>query len=134
MGYGLGRTSQIVSEDWRLKKVAIGLRQEATPAEELVWGMLRAKRLNGLKFRRQHVLHGSIVDFYCHEKRLVIELDGAPHLEAGQKAKDPQRDSALSFKGFTVLRFMNEDVFHDPYKFKVAILNVPTPPPPVPPL
>jgi very-short-patch-repair endonuclease len=114
--------------------MAVGLRQEATPAEDFVWGLLRANRLKGLKFRRQHVLHGYIVDFYCHEKRLVIELDGAPHLETEKKAKDSQRDSTLEFKGYKVLRFMNEDVFHDPHAFKAAILKIPFHTPPSPPL
>ena len=134
MGYELGRTSQIVSEDWRLKKVAIALRQEATPAEEAVWAQLRGKRLQGLKFRRQHVLHGYIVDFYCHEKRLCIELDGAPHLEPEQMTKDAARDSRLEFKGYTVLRIMNELVLKDIARFRETILEAATKPHRVPPL
>ncbi|MEM6502215.1 MAG: endonuclease domain-containing protein [Cyanobacteria bacterium P01_C01_bin.89] len=56
------------------------LRQESTSAEEILWSCLRNRQLNGMKFRRQHNLGQFIVDFYCHEARLVIEVDGLVHL------------------------------------------------------
>jgi very-short-patch-repair endonuclease len=126
--------SQIRSESGYVKQIAAGLRRQATPAEELVWKQLRGKRLRGLRFRRQHVLHGYIVDFYCHEMRLCIELDGAPHLEPVQKTKDAERDFDLKFKGYRVLRMMNEDVIHNIPEFLREILRTATPESPSPPL
>jgi len=61
------------------KQFARQLRQDQTSAEEKVWELLRDKRLLGLKFRRQHVIEGFVVDFYCHEHRLAIEVDGGIH-------------------------------------------------------
>lgn len=65
--------------DPKLLAFAKSLRSNATDAEHLMWQILRAKRFMNLKFRRQHVLHSFIVDFYCHDIGLVIELDGSQH-------------------------------------------------------
>jgi very-short-patch-repair endonuclease len=63
------------------------LRQTETEAEKLLWQQLRSKKFNGLKFRRQHPIDKWIADFYCHEKKLIIELDGAVHNDVEQKKK-----------------------------------------------
>ena len=87
------------------------LRESSTKAEQLVWAMVRNRRLNGAKFRRQHTLGPYIVDFVCIESCLVIELDGGYHdyvVEA-----DLKRQEYLNQLGFTVLRFWNEDVLED---------------------
>lgn len=67
--------------------------------------------MKGLKFRRQHVLKGYIVDFVCLEKKLIIELDGSQH--ADQKAYDATRTQALESDGFKVMRFWNHDVLEN---------------------
>ena len=57
------------------------LRKEMTPAEKILWGQLRGRRLRGLHFRRQQVIEGFIVDFYCHAAGIVVEVDGPIHEE-----------------------------------------------------
>ena len=84
------------------------LRQNTTDAEKHLWYYLRAKRLNGHKFRRQHLVYPYVVDFICLEKKLVIELDGGQHLE--QKLYDEKRSEFLQTKKYTVMRFWNTDV------------------------
>lgn len=120
---GYERTSQIKSEPGILKQMAVALRREATPAERRVWEMLRGRRLLGLKFRRQHVLHGYIVDFYCHERGLCLELDGAPHLKEEQRLKDAARDANLVSRGYRVVRLMNEAMFRDPAHLQALLLQ-----------
>ena len=88
--------------------LAKDLRKRSTDAERLLWRHLRAKRLGGLKFRRQQCIGDYIVDFVCLEKRIVIELDGGQH--ADNREKDKVRDSWLEKHGFLVLRFWNNEV------------------------
>ena len=123
MNKDLQRTSKIGSESPALLGMARSLRREATPTEARVWELLRGKRLNGLKFRRQQVLEGYIVDFFCFEKRLCIELDGAPHEKDDKKAKDQERDGVLRMKGYRVLRMMNDEVNADIQGSRMAILG-----------
>src|SRR5436309_2799762 len=94
----------------RSTDLARSLRRAETPQERRLWAALRGARLNGLKFRRQCPLFGYIVDFYCSERGLVVELDGAPHLEAEQQAYDQFRDQLLREKGLAVLRFANHEI------------------------
>jgi len=93
------------------------LRQNTTDAEKHLWYFLRAKRLSGYKFRRQHLIYPFIVDFICVKKKLIIELDGGQHAE--QEQCDAKRSEFLKLKGYRVLRFWNEEVF----KQTEAILN-----------
>lgn len=79
-----------------------------TPAEKILWAKLRAKRFKGLKFRRQQIIAGFIVDFYCHSLRLVIEVDGEIHNQ--QKEYDAERDKILTAKDLDILRFSNQQV------------------------
>ena len=67
---------------------ARALRHNATPAERHAWTLLRNRGILGLKFRRQHVLHGFIVDFYCPSERIVIELEGGVHDNEAQRGYD----------------------------------------------
>ncbi|MDE3739795.1 endonuclease domain-containing protein [Pseudomonas resinovorans] len=83
------------------------LRTEQTDAEQLLWQHLRAKRLLGLKFRRQKPIGPFIVDFICQERMLVVEVDGGQHLES---ESDKSRDTWMARRGFTVLRFWNHEV------------------------
>ena len=81
-----------------------------TEAESIVWDLLKAKSINGYKFRRQHVINDYIVDFVCLNKKLVIEIDGQYHLEGQQIVKDRSRTEDLQNSGYTVIRFSNEEV------------------------
>jgi very-short-patch-repair endonuclease len=87
------------------------LRRDMTPAEKNLWEKLRHNRLNGLHFRRQQIINGYIVDFYCHSKALILEVDGEIH--DAQKDYDSERDNNLITRGFSVLRFTNEEVKDD---------------------
>jgi very-short-patch-repair endonuclease len=89
------------------------LRQEQTPAEEVVWERLRGRRFLGLKFRRQFPIEGFIADFYCHEARLIVEVDGPVHLEPQQAAHDANRDIVLQRLGIKLLRVTNSEVLQD---------------------
>ena len=84
------------------------LRRNMTSTEKNLWEKLRHNRLNGLQFRRQQIIDGFIVDFYCHSKALIVEVDGDIHYE--QKAYDSERDNSLIARGFGVLRFTNQEV------------------------
>ena len=74
----------------------------------MLWGQLRNRSLNGIKFRRQHVLHPYIVDFYCPAHRLVVEIDGEIHRY--QDANDQARTDHLEESGYKVIRFWNYEV------------------------
>jgi very-short-patch-repair endonuclease len=89
------------------------LRQETTQAEEILWERIRNKKLNGLKFRRQHPLLNYIVDFYCHEKKLVVEVDGTVHTKPESVEYDKGRTYELQELGLTVIRFWNDEVIND---------------------
>jgi very-short-patch-repair endonuclease len=93
--------------------IARQLRGAATPAERYAWSLLRNRGVLGLKFRRQHVLHGFVVDFYCAAERLVLELEGAPHATNEQRAYDAARTATLEAAGYRVIRVANRDVTRD---------------------
>jgi len=90
---------------------AITLRKPLTPAEERFWKMARNRNLLGLKFRRQHPIGPFIADFYCHELKLVVEIDGDVHDLEDVKQYDEQRENYIKELGLKVLRFQNGDVF-----------------------
>lgn len=92
------------------------LRHRSTAAEQKLWTLLRNRQLKGKKFRRQHALANYVVDFYCNECKLVIELDGNFHTDAEAKEYDKLRTTLLHELGITVLRFRNEEVVNDPSK------------------
>jgi very-short-patch-repair endonuclease len=84
------------------------LKQTQTSAERILWSRLRASRLGGFHFRRQCVIRGFIADFYCHEARLVVELDGPIH--DNQITYDADRDRLMTALGLYVLRYKNAEV------------------------
>ena len=88
------------------------LRQATTSAEEALWSMLRGRRHQRLKFRRQAPVAGFVVDFLCPELKLVIELDGGVH--DLREVEDAARDARLRDAGFTVLRFRNGPFLANP--------------------
>ena len=89
------------------------LRKKQTPAEDALWHLLRDRQVSDLKFRRQHQIGDYIVDFFCPEYGLVVELDGAVHDTPDRQRKDAKRDGYLRSLGHTVLRFTNARVFED---------------------
>ncbi|HEY3329233.1 MAG TPA: DUF559 domain-containing protein [Capsulimonadaceae bacterium] len=87
---------------------ASDLRKAMTPTELRLWAALRAKRLNGLKFRRQHPIGPYIVDFCCVSHRLIVEVDGPGHSSLTQH--DNKRDAYLQSLGYMIIRFQNPTV------------------------
>ena len=90
------------------------LRNNSTSAEATLWKMLKQKQVGGYKFRRQHSIGKYIVDFYCPEIQLVIELDGEPHVDIVSILLDSERDEYLNEHGVTVFRYENRWVFEYP--------------------
>ena len=92
-----------------LKEQAERMRKNPTEAERILWNALKTNA-TGLHFRRQHIIQDFIVDFFCYDKMLTIELDGGYHETEEQKEKDQYRTSELKCLGYTELRFKNEEV------------------------
>tara|TARA_R110002050_G_scaffold157464_1_gene286074 strand:+ start:26966 stop:27325 length:360 start_codon:yes stop_codon:yes gene_type:complete len=89
------------------------LRKKLTPAEATLWKSLQRKQLKNRKFRRQHSIKNFIVDFYCASEKLIVELDGAIHLDFAQQNYDYERTLILEALGFKVIRFENKLVFEN---------------------
>lgn len=89
------------------------LRKQMTEAENKLWKRLRNRKFGGLKFRRQHPISRFVVDFYCHEKLLVVELDGGIHNEVSVKERDEGREDELKNLGLKIIRFTNHEVLND---------------------
>jgi len=104
----------------RSRELLRRLRAQPTDAERNLWYHLRAGRMQGLKWRRQHPLHPYVVDFYCHALRLVVELDGGQHGEA----TDRYRTAALEQRGLRVLRFWNHHVLLEMEAVLEAIMTI----------
>ena len=107
---------------------ARALRRDATPAERLLWQKLRNRAVEGLKFRRQVPLGRYIADFYCASARLVVEVDGVPHIDA---PGDQVRDAWMAGQGIRVVRVANRDVLSnlDGVVIAIAQIAAATPPP-----
>ncbi|MDP3090047.1 MAG: N-6 DNA methylase [Nitrospira sp.] len=95
---------------YELLQLARTLRQERTDAEALMWQLLRDRQIAGYKFRRQHPLEPYVLDFYCHELKLAVEVDGGQHNELAGRAHDARRESFLVKTGIRTLRFWNNQV------------------------
>ena len=89
------------------------MRKNLTPAEAYLWKQLQGKKLEGKKFRRQHSIDQYIVDFYCAEEGLIVELDGNVHMNPSAEEYDRKRTKYLEDLGFKVLRFENKMVFEN---------------------
>ena len=107
-----GRGEKTGQMTHRLTKLAKTLRKNPTNVETLLWQKLKARQLEGMKFRRQQPIEDFIVDFVSFQKRVIIELDGGQHAET-TSSKDYERDRLLSEAGFTVLRFWNNEVLEN---------------------
>ncbi len=97
----------------RLKTKRKYLRNNSTKAEVLLWKQLSGSKINGLKFRRQHSIGRYILDFYCPEKRLGIELDGSAHGPDQRKEYDAKRQRFIETCSIVVLRFYNDQVINN---------------------
>ncbi len=93
-----------------VKEKRRALRKEMPPAEKIIWNALRDKNL-GMKFRRQFSIGPFIVDFYCSQLKLAIEIDGESHFAEGAEIRDRERQEFIESKGVHVLRFTNTDVY-----------------------
>ena len=119
----------------RSSDFAKSLRKNMTDAEQLLWRRLRAYRLGGQKFRRQHPIGPYIVDFVHLGAKLVIEADGSQHAES---VSDRERDAWLVARGYRVMRFWNDQILREPEAVLEHILillqgSSPSPPAPPPP-
>lgn len=110
-----------------IEQAARKLRQNLTPAETILWEALRNKKLEGLKFRRQHPVGNFILDFYCPACKLVVEVDGEIH--NNQTDYDVARTAKLSEYGYKVLRFKNKEVIYNLPKVLAEIYRVAVSPP-----
>jgi very-short-patch-repair endonuclease len=99
----------IIPYDPALKERARELRRNATVSERILWQAIRGKRL-GVEFHRQVPLDQFIVDFYCHELMLAIEIDGITHGSEGARDRDLTRQAKLESLGVSFLRFYDGDV------------------------
>jgi len=108
MGEGRGEGEEYMADN--LNPLAKKLRKQLTDTERLLWQYLRAKQLEGLKFRRQQPIGNYIVDFVCFEKKVIIELDGGQHTQPEQKQKDIERDKWFKEQGYKLLRFWDNEV------------------------
>ncbi len=104
------------------KRFARGLRAEQTKAERLAWKQLRNRCTLGLKFRRQHVIEGFVVDFYCLEKRIAIEIDGSIHDK--HQEYDDLRQTIIESKNIKVIRLKNEEILKNSEVVKQKIIEI----------
>jgi very-short-patch-repair endonuclease len=114
--------------------VARRLRKRTTDAEQKLWFFLRRRALDGCRFRRQAPIGRYFVDFICHERRLIVEVDGSQHAE--RQAYDAARTQWLEAQGYKVLRFWNNDVLQNTDSVREQIYSalraqtpLPNPPP-----
>lgn len=99
------------------------LRRASTDAERALWRLLRSRQLEGHKFRRQHAVGPYIINFYCAEARLAVEVDGSQHYTVDGLADDAVRTTYLRSAGVEVLRVTNRDVLTNPDGIALAILQ-----------
>jgi len=92
------------------KELSRQMRHAPTPSETLAWSLLRGRQILGLKFRRQQVILGFIVDFFCAEEKLVLEIDGSCHDPLAAKVSDDERTAVLAQMDLRVVRIRNEEL------------------------
>ena len=107
------KRNPIIPYNPKLKEIARKLRKDATYAEKILWNAIRRKQL-GYEFHRQVPMKQFVVDFYCHELMLAIEIDGISHDIEDAKAKDDEREKIIESYGVTFLRFRDEIVKENP--------------------
>ena len=115
-----------------LKATARRMRKRQTKSEKLLWQALSNRKLDDLKFLRQHPIGNSIVDFYCHEKRLVIEIDGGIHLNVDVKDRDKIRQKMIEDYGIRFFRCTSNEVESNLEGVVAGILKFIAPSAPIP--
>ena len=88
------------------------LRNNMSPIEVILWSRLKGKQIDGLKFRRQFGVGPYIVDFYCPQLKLAIEIDGESHYQGNAQEYDSERQKVIESYGIRFLRFSNKDVLN----------------------
>ncbi len=106
-----------------LKEFAAEHKNNPTEAEKIMWELVRGKKLDGYKFRRQHIIGTFIADFVCISQKLIIEIDGLIHQVAENKINDEERTVELNKLGFEVIRFTNNQVINEPEYILKSILE-----------
>ena len=119
VGEGLGRGGRSAARQASALRAAKLNRSNPTDAEHRLWQLLRAKRLNDWKFRRQPPIGAYRPDFVCHAAKLVVEADGGQHGEM----RDGPRDAWLKSQGFEILRFWNNDILNNEEGVLTTILS-----------
>ena len=102
-------TNQPIADTTRQR--ALEMRQNMTSPERRLWSELRTNRLDGWHFRRQQIIDGFIVDFYCHRAGLIIEVDGPIH--DSQQDMDAEREAVFLNRGLKIIRFTNDQVMNE---------------------
>ncbi len=99
-------------------------RKQPTPAEAILWNHLRNRKLSGYKIRRQHIISNKyIADFYCDDKKLLIEIDGTIHDLDEVKSNDQIRENNLKMWGYKIVRFTNEEILSNIKNVLDSLLN-----------
>ena len=96
-----------------LVKRARVLRSNMTLAEIILWSRLRSKKIDGYRFRRQQPIFDYVIDFYCHELKLIIEVDGEIHSLTEKTDSDLKRDKILKINGYHIIRLSNFEIETD---------------------
>jgi len=108
--YAMRNRNMFYGANQSLFETAKGLRKNMTLAELILWKKLKDRKLFKVKFRRQHPIDIFIADFYCHEYKLVIEIDGEIHLENEKKEYDLGRTAEMEKFGIRIIRFTNDQI------------------------
>jgi very-short-patch-repair endonuclease len=106
-GYGAAHPNRLLKSSELTKGRARALRRNSTGAEKRLWGLLRSRRFDGFKFRRQVPIGRYIAEFVCFERQLIVELDGSQHADS---LHDARRDAWLRDDGYRVLRIWNNEL------------------------
>jgi 5-methyltetrahydrofolate--homocysteine methyltransferase len=106
-----------------LKEFSEKHRKYPTPAEDVFWNVVQSKKLEGFKFRRQHIIGNYITDFVCLKKNLIVEIDGLIHQLPENKTSDEERTAWLNTNGFLVIRFTNEEILFETDKVLHTLLS-----------
>ena len=115
-----------------LKARARELRKNQTECEQRLWYELRALKEHGHRFRRQVIFQNYIVDFVCHDSKLIIEVDGDTHVTEDEVKRDERRDKYLSGRGYRVYRVTNPEVYENLDGVMDEIMEIIAPPTPNP--
>jgi very-short-patch-repair endonuclease len=105
------------------KNKARYLRRNQTYAEGLLWKLLKSRKFDNLKFRRQHPIDNYVVDFYCKEKNVIIEIDGPLHEDEEKKIRDSIRQKYIESKGYNILRFKEKEISGNTDNFLLRLMD-----------